>query len=47
MYDIEVENMFLQFIPVKPLCLQWDILFNVKLSTIQPSMFILSYVIKS
>lgn len=39
--------MFQQFIQVKPLCLQLDILFNIKLSTIQPSMFILSYVIKS
>lgn len=41
MFDTEVENMFQQFIRVKPLCLK------VKLSIVQPSMFISSNVIKS
>lgn len=46
MYDTEVENIFQQFIQLKPLCLQWVILFKVKFLTGQPTMFILSYVIK-
>lgn len=51
MFDTEVENMFQQFIRVKPLCLQWAILLKVKFSTGQPCKFIVSnyhgYVIKS
>lgn len=43
MFDTEVENMFQQFTRVKPLCL----CLKVKLSIVQPSMFISSNVIKS
>lgn len=43
MFDTEVENMFQQFIRVKPLCLQWAFLLKVKFSTGWPSKFIVSY----